>query len=106
MQKVISAKVLPEGVLVPRSLVSAWGDVQEVEIEQRAGTLVIKPKPNGTNELHERFVREMQAVGLVEDLPWEPPPVVPAEERARLAAKLGQGRPLSEFIIEERKDRA
>lgn len=106
MQKVLSAKVLPEGVLVPRSLVSDWGDVQEVEIERRADALIIKPKPNGTQELNERVVREMQVQGLVEELPWAPPPSVSAEERARLAAKLGKGRGLSEVIIEERADRA
>ena len=48
----------------------------------------------------------VKAAGLVEDLPWASPPVVSAAERARLAKALGQGKPLSEIIIEEREDRA
>jgi hypothetical protein len=82
-------KVTVQGVLVPRPMIQAWGDVQEVEIEQRPDAIIIKPKGRPATELRERIIAEMKAAGLVEDLPW-----------------VGQGKPLSEIIIEEREDRA
>jgi len=99
-------KVTVQGVLVPRPMIQAWGDVQEVEIEQRSDAIIIKPKGRPAAELRERIIAEMKAAGLVEELAWASPPVVPAEERTRLAKALGQGKPLSEIIIEEREDRA
>jgi hypothetical protein len=51
---------------------------------------------------HPKIVNEMKAVGLIEDLPWEHPPVVSSEERTRLAKKLSHGKPLSEIIVEDR----
>jgi antitoxin component of MazEF toxin-antitoxin module len=99
-------KVTVQGVLVPRPMIQAWGDVQEVEIEQHSDAIIIKPKGRPATELRERIVTEMKAAGLVEDLSWTSPPVVPAEERARLAKAMSQGKPLSEVIIEEREDRA
>jgi hypothetical protein len=106
MSKVITVKVTPEGMLVPHTLIEAWGDVEEVEIEQREGALIIKPKVNRTGQLYPQIVDEMKKVGLVEDLAWSRPSPVSPEERARLARKLGHGRPLSEIILEEREDRA
>ena len=106
MTKVVAAKVTSQGVLVPRPLMTAWGDIQEVEIEQHPYAIIIKPKANHASRLHAQIVSEMKAVGLVEDLPWAQPPVVPSEERARLAKKLSHGKPLSEIIIEDREDRA
>lgn len=47
----------------------------------------------------------LRTAGLLYEPDWETPPPVSPEERARLAQKLGQGRPLSEIIIEEREDR-
>jgi len=35
MTAIIAVKVTSQGVLVPRPLLAAWGDVGEVEIEQR-----------------------------------------------------------------------
>ena len=106
MTKVVAVKVTPQGVLVPRPLITAWGDIQEVEIEQRPHAIIIKPKANRVSQLHAQIVSEMKAVGLIEDLPWAQPPVVSPEERARLAKKLSHGKPLSEIIIEDREDRA
>lgn len=106
MTKVVAAKVTPQGVLVPRPLIMAWGDIQEVEIEQRPHAIIIKPKVNRVSQLHAQIVSEMKAVGLIEDLPWAQPPVVSLEERACLAKKLSPGKPLSEIIIEDREDRA
>jgi hypothetical protein len=106
MNTVIAVKVTPQGVLVPRPLITAWGDIEEVEIEQRANAIIVKPKTDRADGLHAQIVSEMKAAGLIEDLPWEHPPVVSSEERARLARKLSHGKPLSEIIIEDREDRA
>jgi hypothetical protein len=57
-------------------------------------------------QLRYRIIEEMKAAGLVEETPWTLPPEVSEGERARLAATLNQGKPLSEIIIEEREDRA
>lgn len=48
----------------------------------------------------------MKADGLVEALPWKQPPRVSSEKRAELAERLSRGKPLSQVIIEERKERA
>jgi hypothetical protein len=95
-----------EGVLIPHPLVEAWGDIQEVEIEQRADALLVKPKVDRTNRLRDRIVDEMKTAGLIEDLPWVRPPEVSTEARARLAEKLGHGQPLSELILEDREEHA
>jgi len=102
MSTVIAVKVTPQGVLVPRPLIAAWGDVEEVEIEQRADAIVVRPKANHARQVHAHIVKEMKAAGLIEDLPWAQPPVMSSEERARLAEKLSHGKPLSEIIIEDR----
>ena len=106
MTKVIALKVTPQGVLVPLPFITAWGDVQEVEIEQRSNAVIIKPKANRASQLHAQIVSEMKAAGLIEDLLWAQPPLVSSAERARLAKKLSHGQPLSEIIIEDREDRA
>ena len=101
-----TVKVTMQGVLVPRPMIQAWGDVQEVEIEQRPDAIVIKPKGRPASQLRERIIADMKAAGLIEDLPWVAPATVSAEERARLAQAMSRGKPLSEIIIEEREDRA
>jgi hypothetical protein len=106
MTRVVAAKVTPQGVLVPRPLITAWGDIEEVEIEQHADVIVIKPKHDNARHSQAQIVNGMKATGLIEDLPWAQPPVVSAKERASLAKKLSHGKPLSEIIIEDREDRA
>jgi hypothetical protein len=106
MTRVVAAKVTPQGVLVPRPLITAWGDIEEVEIEQHADVIVIKPKDDNARHSQAQIVNGMKATGLIEDLPWAQPPVVSAKERASLAKKLSHGKPLSEIIIEDREDRA
>jgi hypothetical protein len=101
----IEIKVTSQGVWVPRSLLAAWGDVEEVEIEQRADAIIIKPK-GAQASVRDQIVREMKADGLVETLPWSPPPMVSPAERVRLREKLSHGKPLSEVIIEAREERA
>ncbi|MBS1253989.1 MAG: hypothetical protein MAG451_03045 [Anaerolineales bacterium] len=87
MTTVIEAKVTSQGVLIPRPLLAAWGEVKEVEIEQHSDAIIVKPKSAPARELRAEIVREMKAAGLIEELPWTPPPTAPAEERARLATK-------------------
>ena len=101
-----TVKVTSQGVLVPRPLIQAWGDIQEVEIEQRPDAIVIKPKGQPVVGPRDRIIEEMKAAGLIDELPWKPSPGVSAEERARLAKALSKGKPLSEIIIEDREDRA
>lgn len=103
---VIVAKVTARGVLVPHSIISGWGNVREVEIEKRADTVVIRPKASDTDAWRVQMIDKMKAVGLIEELPWPQLPAVSPEARAQLAAKLSQGRPLSELIMEEREEYA
>ena len=102
----VDMKVTSRGVLVPRPLLAAWGDVEEVEIEQREDAIIIKPKEYQGASVGEQIVRQMKADGLVETLPWKQPPTVSPEKRAELAEKLSRGKPLSEVIIEGREERA
>lgn len=106
MTTAVAVTVTPQGVLVPRSLIAIWGDVEEVEIKQHPNAIVIKPKAARASQLRAQIVGEMKVVGLIEDLPWAQPPVVSPEERARLAKRLSRGKPLFEIIIEDREGRA
>jgi hypothetical protein len=102
MGEKVAVNVTPEGVVLSHPLLEAWGDAPELEIEQVADALVIRLKTERT-QVNDQIVSAMKAVGLIEDLPWTQPPVISGEERARLAEKLGRGRPLSELILEERE---
>ncbi len=103
---IIAAKVTPRGVLVPRKLIAALGDVQEVRIEGRPDAVVITRKAEHDDAWRSDIIHKMKAAGLIEDLPWPEPPVVSPEARARLAEKLSHGKPLSELIIEDREEYA
>jgi hypothetical protein len=103
---VVAAKVTARGVLVPRALIAAWGDVREVEIEKHADTVVIRPRPAEAAPWRGQVIGKMKAAGLIEEMPWPEPPVVSPEARARLAAKLSHGKPLSELIQEDREEYA
>lgn len=99
-------KVSSQGVLVPRPLLEAWGDIQEVKVEQRSGAIIITPKETPAAARHGQVIAKMKAAGLIDELAWEPSRGVPAEERTELAKALSKGKPLSEIIIEDREDRA
>ena len=101
-----TVRVTQRGVLVPRSLIKTWRNDQEVEIEQRADAVVIRPKTDRVTQLNAQIVSKMKAVGLIEDLSWSQPPSVSPEERARLAEKLSHGKPLSQIIMEDREEYA
>lgn len=101
----VTVPVTSQGVLVPRSLIQDWGDIQEVAIEQRPDAIMIKPKGRPVVKSHHQIIEEMKAAGLIEEMHGTAPPKVSAEERARLAKILSRGKPLSEIIIEDREDR-
>jgi hypothetical protein len=99
-------EVTAQGVLVPRPLFRAWGDVREVEVEQRADAIIIKPKGTPEAARHEQVIAKMKAAGLIDELPWEPSRGVSAQERTELAKALSKGKSLSTIILEDREDRA
>jgi hypothetical protein len=82
-------KVTKEGVLVRRPLIEGWGDVKEVEIEQRPDAIMITPKGAAAVQLRDRMIDEMKAAGRVEETPWTPPPAVSEGERARAWRRCG-----------------
>jgi hypothetical protein len=102
----IARRVTQRGVLVPRALIKAWGNIQEVEIEQRLDAVIIKPKATRADDLRDQMVSKMKAAGLIEELPWPQPSRVSVEVRAHLADKLSRGKPLSEIIMEDREEYA
>ncbi|MBN1887036.1 MAG: hypothetical protein JW850_03565 [Thermoflexales bacterium] len=106
MDTTIAIPVTSQGVLVPRSLMVGWGSVEEVEAERHSGVVIIRPKVACADPARAQIISKMKAAGLIEELPWSRPPYVSPEERARLAKKLSDGKPLSEMIIEERRDPA
>ena len=99
-------KVTSKGVLVPWPLLRAWGDIREVEVEQRADAIIIKPKERPEAVQHGKVIAKMKAAGLIDELSWTPTRGISKQERAELAQALSKGKPLSEIIIEDREDRA
>ena len=103
---VVCVKVTPRGVLVPRALIATWGELREVEIEKYVDTVVIRPRPSEAASWRDQLIEKMTIAGLIEDLFWPAPLAVSPEARALLAEKLSQGKPLSEFIMEDREEYA
>ncbi len=105
METTIDVKVTQRGVLIPRRMVTAWGDVKEVEIEQRADVIIIKPKYAAAPQ-RERIVQELRVAGLVEEMPWADLAPPPPETRAYLIGRLSQGGALSQHILADRDENA
>lgn len=105
METTIDVKVTQRGVLIPRRMVTAWGDVKEVEIEQRADIIIIKPKLTAPPQ-REQIMQELRAAGLVEEMPWADLTPPPPERRAYLIDRLSQGGPLSQHILADRDETA
>ncbi|MGH2522323.1 MAG: hypothetical protein ACRDH2_07455 [Anaerolineales bacterium] len=105
MTTTLSLRVTEEGLQLPRQLFPQLG---EVEIIQWDEYILIRPKSPLVpgDDLRERVREALSKAGLLVTPTWPPPPNVPAAERAELAHKLSQGRPLSEIVIEDRADRA
>ncbi len=104
MSTSIAARVVPQGLLIPRAAIQEWLE-RGVEVVKDKERIVIQPKPAPVTE-RERVLQILEASGLLVKPQWEPtsPPVSPAE-RAELAKKFSVGRPLSEIVIEEREER-
>ncbi|MBN1878281.1 MAG: hypothetical protein JXA33_28940 [Anaerolineae bacterium] len=103
MPTVITPKITPQGVLIPREAVQEWLE-EGVEVVKHERQIVIQPQSVST--IHERAlaVQALREDGLLVDsdrVPLFPQPSM--EERAALARKLAVGRPLSELVMEERK---
>ena len=94
----------PRGLLIPRAALGDWC-AEELEAVWEKQAIVIRPKPAhaGTRNQVRQVLCE---AGMLYEPHWETPPPVSPDERARLASELAQGQPLSEIIIEDRKDRA
>jgi len=98
----LPVKMTAKGLLIPRSTLQQWN---EIEVWQEENRIVIQPK-GSTTPTQERALAEqaLREDGLLLDTGGAPlsPPVSPAE-RVELAQKLGTGRPLSELVLEERQ---
>jgi membrane protein involved in colicin uptake len=107
-------RVTSKGVLVPRYLLSDWGNIKEVHVEQCADHIVIKPGAvhagdqravsQRADSQRAEILDKMKAEGLIEEVEWSHVQVVSSQDRARLAQKLSQGKPLSQIILEDRED--
>lgn len=107
MATTITVQMTPQGLLIPRAALGDWS-TKELEAVWEKTMIVIRPKrpkptPVGTRPQVRRILRE---AGMLYEPDWEMPPPVSSEERARLAKRLAQGRPLSEIIIADREGRA
>lgn len=103
MTTTITAQMTPQGLLIPRAALGDW-ILEELEVIQEQQAIIIRPKPTPM-DTQDQVRQILDAAGLLYQPPWETPPPVSPEERAKLARKLAQGRPLSEVIIAEREDR-
>ena len=102
MATTLSLIVTEDGLHLPRQLFRHTG---EVEVIERDDYIVVKPKHHAVNDLRARALAVLLAAGALVQLDWAPQPAPSPDERAELARKFSVGRPLSEWIIEERTDR-
>lgn len=100
---ITTAQITPQGLLIPRE---ALGNLesQELEIVVEDEAIIIRPK-SATAEAKTQVRQILRETGSLYKPEWKTPPSVSTAEREQLAQKAGQGRPLSEIIIEERQDR-
>jgi hypothetical protein len=103
MATLIPVKMTAKGLLIPRSTLQQW---DEIEVWQEENRIVIQPKvsttPTQERALAEQALREDRLLLDIGGAPLSPP-VTPAE-RVELAQKLSAERPLSELVLEERRN--
>ncbi len=101
MNTPIAVQMTPQWLMIPRSVVQDWREIEVVRQEQ---CIVIRPKSLPTTQAREAAIEALRQDGLLAEMPAAPltPPVTLAE-RAALAKKLSVGRPLSEIVREERE---
>jgi len=103
MGTTITVQMTAQGLLIPRNTLGDWSNKElEAVWEQRGIVIRLKSAAADTRIQVRQVLRE---AGLLYEPGWETPPPVSLEERARLAKRLAQGRPLSEVIIADREDR-
>lgn len=86
-----------------RLAVAQQKSIEQVAVEHLASLLEL-----ATDNLQERYERFFKESGLFVEVPEEEKrrcAAVSEEEREELAHKFGQGKPLSEIILEERGER-
>jgi len=100
----LAIQMTRQGLLIPRAVLGEWY-TKELEAAWEKQGIIIRPRttPDDTRSQVRQILRES---GLLYEPDWETPPPVSQAERARLAKKLAQGRPLSEIVIADREDRA
>jgi hypothetical protein len=102
MASSIAIEITAQGVLIPRATIQNWGEIEVVQEDYR---IIIQPKSLTSAQERELILQALREDGLlttITDTESLSPPATPAE-RARLAKKLSKGRPLSEFVLEERQ---
>lgn len=100
----IAVEMTPKGLLIPRAVIQEWIE-QGVQVVKDEQSIVIRPKP-ASADTRAQVRQVLREAGMLYEPRWETPPPVSAEERADLAKRLAQGRPLSEIVIQDRQDRA
>ncbi len=101
----ITPEITPQGVVIPREAVQEWLD-QGIEIIKNRGRTVIQPQALSAGQEKSLAIQALREDGLLVNIEktTQSPPSSP-EERAVLARKLAAGRPLSEIVIEERREK-
>jgi len=100
----ITLRVTSQDLLIPPNLVHEWLD-QDIQIIKDQQRIIIQRQPTPQAE-RERVLQVLEASGLLAKPQWEPTsPPVSSDELEELAEKFSVGRPLSEIVIEERKER-
>ena len=103
MDRISDIQVTPQQILIPRTAIQNWGEIEVTQTEQH---IVLRPKTPSSVQERELALQALREDGLLYEPEWESGlPVISDEERAELSKRLGDGRPLSEIIIEEREDR-
>ncbi len=103
MTTTLLLKVTEDGLRLPRRLFRQTG---EVEVVERNDYILIRPKSSQLQDARARAIAALREAQLLITPDWEQLPIVSPAERAELAQKAGQGKPLSEIIIDARDDRA
>lgn len=103
MATTIPVQITQQGLLIPRAVIQEWVE-QGIQVVRDEQSIIIRPKPART-DVRKQVRQVLRATGMLYEPHWEMPSPVSAEERADLAKRLAQGRPLSEIVIEDRQDR-
>ncbi|HFD40334.1 MAG TPA: hypothetical protein ENJ31_10885 [Anaerolineae bacterium] len=102
MATTLTVQMTRQGLLLPRADLGDW---YSTDLEAIWGQECIVIRPRLAVDTRSQVRQVLQAAGLLYEPRWEPPPSRSAQDRARLAARLAHGRPLSEIVIADREDR-